>query len=331
MNSGSLLLLVMILIGGPVCGRCLAQAGGGGHILYGDVTVDESRVTGVKPISYDIILYSLGGQIINRQKVSSTGRYRFMNLNNGQYDLVVELENTEIARMRVDIMSPTIKTDYRQDISLEWRAPTTAPAKPASISVADYYKRSSANQKLFEKAQSATDKKKYTEADTFLKQLLADDPNDFQAWTELGTLNLIQQNLSEAEKAYLRAIEVRPKFFLALLALGKLRAAQKKYEEAISPLILALEIQPTSASLNFLIGETYLQLKKGSKAVGYLYEAIKLDPTGMPEAHLRLAALYHGAGLKDKAAMEFEEFLKKKPDYPDRKKLEQYIAQNKKR
>ncbi len=80
-----------------------------------------------------------------------------------------------------------------------------------------------------------------------------------------------------------------------------------------------------------MLGETYLQLKKGSKAVVYLYEALKLDPTGMTEAHLRLASLYHGAGLKDKAAIEFEEFLKKKPDYPDRKKLEQYIAQNKKR
>ena len=50
----------------------------------------------------------------------------------------------------------------------------------------------------------------------------------------------------------------------------------------------------------------------------------------MAQAHLRLAALYNAAGLKDKAAIEYEEFLKKKPDYPDRKKLEQYISQNKK-
>jgi tetratricopeptide (TPR) repeat protein len=306
-----------------------AQAQGGGHILYGDVKVDDSKVKGIKPISYDLILY-LGGQIVRRQTVSSEGRYRFVDLSNGYYDLVVELENNEIARMRVEIISPRINTDYRQDISLEWKAPFNAPTKPASVSAADFYKRSSANQKLFEKAQTATNKKKYEEGIAFLKQLLTDDPNDFQAWTELGTLNLIQQNLSEAEKAYLQAIEIRPKFFLSLMNLGKLRVAQKKHEEALVPLTLALEIQPTSASLNFLLGETYLQLKKGSKAVTYLYEALKLDPAGMTEAHLRLASLYHGAGLKDKAAIEFEEFLKKKPDYPDRKKIEQYIAQNKK-
>ena len=330
MNSRCLSVVLMILIGGAVAGRSMGQASGD-NILYGDVTVDESKVTGSKPISYDLILYSLSGQILGRQKVGSNGRYRFVNLLNGQYDLVVELENTEIARVRVEIMSAVSKTDFRQDISLEWRAPITAPVKPASVSAADFYKRSSANQKLFEKAQAATDKKKYEHAFALLKQLLMDDPGDFQAWTEVGTLNLAQQNLPEAEKAYLRAIEVRPKFFLALMNLGRVRVAQKKFGEALVPLTLALEIQPTSASLNFLIGETYLQLKKGSKAVVYLYEAIRLDPSGMTEAHLRLAALYHGAGLKDKAAVEFEEFLKKKPDYPDRKKLEQYITQNKKR
>ena len=64
--------------------------------------------------------------------------------------------------------------------------------------------------------------------------------------------------------------------------------------------------------------------------MGYLREALKLDPVGMAEAHLRLALLYNGAGMKDKAAEEYEQFLKKKPDYRERKKLEQYIAENKK-
>jgi len=50
----------------------------------------------------------------------------------------------------------------------------------------------------------------------------------------------------------------------------------------------------------------------------------------MADAHLRLAALYNGAGLKEKAAAEYEKFLKKKPEYTDRKKLELYISQNKK-
>ena len=319
--------LLTLFIGGPVDSPAPAQ--GGGHILYGDVKVDESKVSGMKPISYQVILYR-GSIIVGRQPVSSNGRYRFVDLSNGYYDLVLELETTEVFRTRVEITSPRINTDFRQDIELEWRGHGGTPPKPASISAEDYYKRSSANQKLFDKAQAATDKKKYAEAATLFNQILAADPNDFQAWTELGTLNLAQQNMSEAEKAYLRALEVRPKFFLALMNLGRLRVAQNKYEEALSPLTLALEVKPTSANLNFLLGEAYLQVKKGSKAVGHFYQALKLDPSGMADAHLRLATLYNAAGMKDKASVEYEEFLKKKPDYSDKKKLEQYIGQNKK-
>jgi tetratricopeptide (TPR) repeat protein len=148
--------------------------------------------------------------------------------------------------------------------------------------------------------------------------------------TELGTAYLLEQKLAEAEKAYTRAIEVRPKFFLALMNLGRLRMMQKNFEGAIEPLTAAVTVQPTSADANYRLGESYLQIKKGSKAVGYLYEAIKLDPVGRAEAHLRLATLYNAAGMKDKAALEYEEFLKKKPDHPDAKKFRDYIAANKK-
>jgi len=140
----------------------------------------------------------------------------------------------------------------------------------------------------------------------------------------------MQTNFAEAESAYLHATEANPAFFLSFFNLGKLRMAQKKFETAVEPLIQAVKIKPESPEANYLLGEAYLQIKKGSKAVVYLYEALKLDPIGKAEAHLRLAALYNGAGMKDKAAAEYEQFLKKKPDYPERKRLEQYIAQNKK-
>ena len=104
----------------------------------------------------------------------------------------------------------------------------------------------------------------------------------------------------------------------------------KNYDVAIEALGRAVKLKPDSADANYFLGETYLQIKKGSAAVPYLNEAIRLDPSGMAEVHLRLATLYNGAGMKDKAVAEYEEFLKKRPDYPDRKKLEKYIAENKK-
>ena len=297
----------------------------GVQTLYGDIKVDtQPGSESQKPLSLEVQLYIINGTLIGRQTVSANGRYRFTELRNGEYDVVVLSENHEIARVRVRVES-VYKNDFQQDITLEARADHRT-TKAATVSVSDLYERTGANKSLFEKAEKAVDEKKYPEALDLLGQLVAADGKDFQAWTELGTVQLMSNNFDEAEKAYRRAIQERPTFTLALLNLGRLLSAQKKFEAAIEPLDQGVKSSPTSADANFLLGEAYLQLKKGSKAVPYLTEAAKL---GKPEAHLRLAALYNAAGMKDKAAIEYEEFLKKKPAYPDRKKLEQYISDNK--
>ena len=297
----------------------------GPHTLYGDIRVEaEPGSESAKPLSLEVQLYLVSGALIGRSTVTVPGRYRFMDLANGEYDVVVLNENTEVARVRVRVQA-VYKNDFRQDIILEARTDRRT-SKPATVSASDVYERTAANKSLFEKSQKAVDAKKYDEALDFLGRLVAADAKDFQAWTELGTVQLLRNHFDEAEKAYRHAIGAHPTFTLALLNLGRLLLAQKKFEGAIEPLAEAVKSSPSSADANFLLGEAYLQIKKGSMAVGYLNEAARL---GKPEAHLRLALLYNGAGLKDKAAAEYEAFLKKKPDYPDRKKLEDYISANK--
>jgi tetratricopeptide (TPR) repeat protein len=308
----------------------LGPAPNGQNVLYGDLIVKDDPHGPPRTGSFEVVLYLMGNTVVARQTVGPNGRYRFNNLLEGDYDLAVMFENAEVARARVLLRAPVYKTDIRQDIDLEWKAVNNRTAKAASVTAEDFYQRSAPNQKLFDKAQESTDKKKYSESVTFLKELVANDPNDFQAWTELGTVYLLSKDLAEAEKAYEQSTTIRPTFFLALMNLGRLRMMEQKYDAAIPVLTKAVEVKATSADANYYLGEAYLQIKKGSKAVNYLYEALKLDPVGKAEAHLRLAALYNGAGMKDKAANEYAEFLKKKPDYPERKKLEQYISENKK-
>ena len=305
-----------------------ASAQSNRHILYGDVRVDESKVTGLKPISFDLLLYNEMGTIVARQSVSNSGRYRFNDLPGGRYNLVVELENREVTRLRVDFTSPLIE-DLKQDLLLEWK-PTNTTARASVTSAADSYDRKPANQTLFDQALDAIDKQHYSEAAGLLHRLVDADPRDFQAWTQLANVDYRQKNFPAAENEYLRAIDSRPGFFLAVFNLGRLEITMKNYDVAIEALGRAVKLKPDSADANYFLGETYLQIKKGSAAVPYLNEAIRLDPSGMAEVHLRLATLYNGAGMKDKAVAEYEEFLKKRPDYPDRKKLEKYIAENKK-
>ena len=324
----NLWIMVLVLTFSSVA---IAQIGAmrerGPHTLYGDVRVEtEPGNESAKPLSLEIQLYIINGTLIDRTTVSAGGRYRFMDLANGEYDVVVMQENNEVARIRVRVQA-VYKNDFRQDIILEAKTKAAAPTKAATVSAADVYERTSANKSLFGKAQKAADEKKYDEAMDLFTRLVAADEKDFQAWTELGTVQLMKNNVDEAEKDYRRAIQERPTFMLALLNLGRVLSLQKKYEAAIEPLTEAVKASPTSAEANFMLGEAYLQIKKGSKAVPYLTDAAKL---GKAEAHLRLATLYNAAGMKDKAAVEYEEFLKKRPEYKDRKTLEQYITDNKK-
>ena len=298
----------------------------GPHTLYGDIKVETSPGNeSAKPLSLEVQLYIINGTLVGRQTVTVPGRYRFMDLPNGEYDVVVMSEEKEVARVRVRVQA-VYKNDFRQDVVLEARTEARSN-KAVTVSAADVYERTGANKSLFSKAQKAVDEKKFGEAVDLFSRLVAADEKDFQAWTELGTVQLMRNNAEEAEKDYRRAIQERPTFMLAFLNLGRLLSAENKFDAAIEPLTEAVKLSATSAEANFLLGEAYLQVKKGSKAVPYLTDAARL---GKAEAHLRLAALYNAVGLKDKAALEYEQFLKKKPDYKDRKALEQYISDNKK-
>ena len=298
----------------------------GSLTLYGDVKVDETYAGANKLGTLTIILYTNGGAtILGRTTVPVNGRYRFNNVPSGEYELAVEADMTEIARIHVSVAGRP-GSDFQQDLAFAWKPlGPNIKAKPTTVSADELYQRPSSHQALFAKAQSALDANKHADAVSLLKQIVERDANDFQAWTELGTAFLLSGKKDEAQEAYKRALKARPNFKLALLNLGRLLVEQKKYEDAIAPLTTLIEIDRESPEGNLVLGQAYIQIKKGSKAVTHLNEAAR---PGRPEAHLWLATLYDAAKLKDRAAAEYQQFLQKRPNYSDRKKLEKYIAEN---
>ena len=315
----SLLLVIGIALLGSMCSLpALAQ---GGRTLFGDVKI---RGTSVPP-NLLVILYRDGAGEIGRQVVSNGSRYRFNNLVRGDYELVIQSNNNEVGRVKIVItMLPNGPYGDQHDLDFEWKP---GRMNVGTISAADLYDRPASTNSMFVKAEEAVAKKKYDQAVTLLKQIVETDNADFQAWAALGTIYFAQEKFDEAQQAYRHAIAVKPNSPRANFNLGRLLSSQKKHEEAIEPLTKAVELQPTSGDANMLLGECYLQLKKGSKAIPYLNEAAI---HGRPDAHLRLGWLYNAAGMKDKAALEYEEYLKKNPEYPDRNKLKEYIQTNKK-
>lgn len=322
-------MLFAILISGLPMSGANAQEGRG-HSLYGELRVDESGA-GKAPQTYTVILARVPGFEPRRLILQNGGRYRFNEVQNGEYNLIVEVEGQEVARIPL-LLQEKRGTDLRRDIELAWKPGIPeAKTRPADAGAPmDIYSRPRENHALFRDAQAAMAGKDFRKAAALLDRIVGRDPKDFEAWTELGTALFNVEKKKDAEEAYRKALGQKPGFAPAQLNLGKVLLALKDYQGALDALDQAVQDHPESADIHYYLGEACLQVKKGSKASVHLNEALRLDPIGKAEAHLRLGALYNAAGMKDRAANEYEQFLKKVPTHPQRESLSRYINQNKK-
>jgi tetratricopeptide (TPR) repeat protein len=296
------------------------------------------KVEGIENLSESpsfIISMVVNGRLLERREVKNKGAFAFSGVPFGSDAvLLVESGNVEIKRISnfisamATLNGQVMNNEVRQDITILWLELQKNQKAPGIINAKNFYQRPEENQLLFEKAVVASGNKKKDESISLFKQIVEKDEKDFVAWTELGTLYFVIEKYNDAEKCYKKSLELNQSFVLTQLNLGKLYLAQKQPEKAIEILDKSIVAEPTSPDLNHYLGEAYLQIKKGSKAVVYLNEAIKLAPYQKAELHLRLAALYNAANLKDRAALEYKLFLEKVPTYNEKKSLEKYIADN---
>jgi tetratricopeptide (TPR) repeat protein len=319
-------------IGGP----------GGEHAIYGEFKIDDSKVDKERSIqqvpgSFVLVLMNEAGRVIERQAAMNGTTFWFRGLRNGLYEIVVESGGLPAARLRLHLDSPR-RVELKQDITLAWDTVGGSKGDPKKgvISAAEFYDRPAATRDAFERATAAIRKKKFSDAATLLRQIVEADVKDHLAWAHLGSVHNALGNAAEAERAYERALELRPDLLAASVNLGRIYLLDKgddkaaKVVKAVGVLKLAAEKHSESADVHYLLGEAYLATRKFAEAYAHFQEAIRLDPKGKADAHLRLAAIQDAAGSKDKAAAELEQFIAKRPDHPNRRQFEQYVKDNKK-
>lgn len=296
----------------------------GAPVIWGQVELRGLRSDETRPTVVVTLMFN-GAQVATAQ-ANDKGYYYFIQTPRDGSELAVSVGGTEIGRQVI-----TSAGGERYDMVVNWTDGARNPRQAGVVSVKNAYTaRSDANNKLFDRASAAAKGKNSSEAIKLFRELVASDANDFVAWTELGSIYFEQSKFSEAQEAYDRALTLKPDFMVALMNQGKLHMANKQYDKAIPVLEKAVAADKTSADAYHYLGESYLQAKLGSKAVVVLNEAIRLAPVEKAEIHLRLAALYNAAGLKDRAVAEYKMFLEKKPDHSERSKLEKYIKENSK-
>ena len=111
-----------------------------------------------------------------------------------------------------------------------------------------------------------------------LKELLAQNPDNYGVWFNLGVAYNIAGDDTEAVKSFRRVLTLEPKLYEAQLNLAQLLLRQKQYAEAVELLTLAAAQKPQEIRPQLMLGKALLVSAKPAEAEARFKVIATLDP-----------------------------------------------------
>ena len=182
----------------------------------------------------------------------------------------------------------------------------------------------------------------FGDADKWFSAVVAEKPDDADAWYLLGRTKFNENNFAEAIPCFERALALRPRnveaennlglawqaindlekaqtaFQAAIewegnsptdaqpfLNLGTLLADQNRFDNAIPHLAKAAQLSPDNPRIHEVLGQVYTAQHDLPKAQNELERAIELAPN-TSALHFKLGQIYRKEGLSDRAQSEFD-------------------------
>ena len=132
------------------------------------------------------------------------------------------------------------------------------------------------------------------------KKVLSKQPSLWEAWFELGDLNLRQELYGDAEECFLKVVKMNPGFAMGYAYLGLSYYYMNILDKAIKSYKKVLDIQPDNLSAICNIGLSLLNMGYRDEAIGYCHKAIAIDKE-FAGAHLLLANVLSALGRYEEA------------------------------
>lgn len=154
----------------------------------------------------------------------------------------------------------------------------------------------------------------FQHARQYLEQTLKLRPNYPEAWNNLGMMAAQQGQAEEAVQSFQQSLLLRPDYAIALLNLGNIYRRQGAFEKAQQSLSRALALQPDDPEANYSLGLLYAQQNQLQQAAEYLQKAIDLRPD-YPEALTNLGVLFVRERNYLKAEEQFNTCIRVVPNY----------------
>ncbi len=148
------------------------------------------------------------------------------------------------------------------------------------------------------------------------QQVVAADPENADAYYNLGTLYLRRSSLQEAKQNLEQAVRLRPNYPEAWNNLGMVAAQRGSNEEAIQNFQQSLQLRPGYVTALLNLGNVYRRLGNFDEAEALLRRALDREPSNA-EANYNLGMLYARKGDPAKAEEYLKGATKLRPDYAD--------------
>jgi tetratricopeptide (TPR) repeat protein/peroxiredoxin len=148
----------------------------------------------------------------------------------------------------------------------------------------------------------------------YIEQTLKLRSNYPEAWNNLGMIAAQQGQPDEAVRDFEQSLSQRPSYAIALLNLGNLYRRQGAFDKAQTLLNRALEVQPEDPETNYSLGMFYAQQGQTQSAADYLQKAIDLRP-GYPEALNNLGVLFVRVNNYASAEAQFKTCIRAAPNF----------------
>jgi tetratricopeptide (TPR) repeat protein len=268
--------------------------------------------------------------LVSRAKTDGSGRYLFLRLRRGRYNLrvfsvgkdyEVQTKSVEIfgisSNGAVNAGSDTIQENFILKLKRQ-RLNNTQVNN--SLLFAQEIPPNAKN--LYEQALLNLKANKTDLGISKLEEAIKIFPQFYLALNQLGQEYVIQQKYPEAIVVLTTAVEVNNKSFSSQYSLGYSFYQQKQYKEALISLNKSIEINPTDINSLFFLGLSLKQFGKYGQAVENLKKAAKLSNYERSEIHWQLSLLYtNNLKLYVEAISELEIFLKLNPDFAEADKV----------
>ncbi len=119
------------------------------------------------------------------------------------------------------------------------------------------------------------DKKR--DAVSWMKRMIAEDPNDISSYTLLANLYIDMERFDKAESTYKEVLGRDPKDYNTMLMMGSLYTRQEKFPEAREVLENLVRVNPESFIGYHYLAKIYMELKEFDKARKSFDKALELN------------------------------------------------------